>query len=55
MRPSVECHWLRLNILTGYFIIIVLFGGVAYILHSEWQEVEILEADNRRIDEFGKR
>ena len=54
MRPSVECHWLRLNILTGYFIIIVLFGGVAYILHSEWKEVEILEADNRRIDEFRK-
>ena len=54
MRPSVECHWLRLNILTGYFIIIVLFWGVAYILHSEWKEVEILEADNRRIDEFRK-
>ncbi|WP_288154816.1 hybrid sensor histidine kinase/response regulator [Phocaeicola sartorii] len=54
MRPSVECHWLRLNILTGYFIIIVLFWGVAYILHSEWKEVEILEVDNRRIDEFRK-
>ena len=54
MRLSVESHWLRLNILIGYFIIIVLFGGVAYILHSEWQEVEILEADNRRIDELRK-
>lgn len=39
---------------SGYLLITLLIGGVAYTWHREWQEVEALEVGNRRIDEFRK-
>jgi len=38
----------------GYLLIVLLIGGIAYTWHQEWQEVEALEVDNQRIDEFRK-
>ena len=39
---------------SGYLLVTLLIGCIAYIWHNEWQEVEALEADNRQIDEFRK-
>ncbi|WP_373146628.1 hybrid sensor histidine kinase/response regulator [Bacteroides thetaiotaomicron] len=41
-------------IVSGYLLITLLIGCIAYIWHNEWQEVEILESDNRQIDELRK-
>lgn len=38
----------------GYLLIILLIACIAYIWRSEWQKVETLEADNRRIEFFKK-
>jgi len=38
----------------GYLLIILLIVCIAYIWRNEWQEVETLEADNRRIENFRK-
>ena len=39
---------------SGYLLIALLIGCIAYTWHYEWQEVEALESDNRQIDEFRK-
>ena len=39
---------------SGYFLIMLLIGGIAYTWHREWQEIENLESDNRQIDELRK-
>ena len=39
---------------SGYLLIALLIGCIAYTWHHEWQEVEALESDNRQIDEFRK-
>ena len=39
---------------TGYILMLLLIGCIAYTWHHEWQEVEALEVGNRRIDEFRK-
>ena len=39
---------------SGYFLITLLIGGIAYTWHREWQEIENLESDNRQIDELRK-
>ena len=39
---------------SGYLLITLLIGCIAYIWHNEWQEVEELESNNRQIDEFRK-
>ena len=41
-------------IASGYLLIALLIGCIAYIWHHEWQEVEALEVGNQRIDEFRK-
>ncbi len=41
-------------IASGYLLIALLIGCIAYIWHDEWQEVEALEVGNQRIDEFRK-
>ncbi len=41
-------------IASGYLLIVLLIGGIAYTWYNEWWEVEALEADNRQIDEFRK-
>lgn len=39
---------------SGYLLVTLLIGCIAYIWHNEWQEVEALESDNRQIDDFRK-
>lgn len=39
-------------IASGYLLITLLIGCIAYTWYDEWQEVENLEYDNRRIDKF---
>ena len=39
---------------SGYLLITLLIGGIAYTWHYEWQEVEALEVGNQQIDEFRK-
>lgn len=39
-------------ILHGYVLITLLIGCIAYTWYNEWQEVEALESDNHKIDEF---
>lgn len=39
---------------SGYTLIALLIGCIAYTWHHEWQEVEALEVGNQRIDEFRK-
>ena len=39
---------------SGYLLIILLIGCIAYVWHSEWQDIEKLEYDNRQIDELRK-
>ena len=39
---------------SGYLLITLLIGGIAYTWHREWLEVEALEVGNQRIDEFRK-
>ena len=38
----------------SHTFIILIVVGIAFTCHNEWQEVEALEVDNRRIDEFRK-
>ena len=38
----------------GYILISVLIGCMAYNSFYEWQEIEALELDNKKIDEFRK-
>ena len=46
--------YLQKIIASGYLLIVLLIGGIAYTWYNEWQEVEALESDNRQIDEFRK-
>ena len=39
---------------SGYLLITLLIGCIAYTWHNEWQEIGTLEADNRQIDELRK-
>lgn len=41
-------------IASGYFLITLLIGGIAYTWHYEWREVEALEISNQQINEFRK-
>ncbi len=47
-------RYARKVIAYGYLLITLLIGGIAYTWHYEWQEVEVLESDNRQIDELRK-
>lgn len=46
--------YLQKAIASGYTLIALLIGCIAYTWHNEWQEVEALEVGNRHIDEFRK-
>lgn len=39
---------------SGYLLVTLLIGCIAYIWHNEWQEVEALESDNRQVDDLRK-
>ena len=46
--------YLQKLITTGYLLIFLLIGGVLYIWHKEWQDIDSLEIDNQQIDELRK-
>ena len=48
----MKYHWKIVT--SGYLLIALLIGGIAYTWHNEWQEVEALEVGNQQIDEFRK-
>lgn len=37
---------------TGYIIMLLLVGCIMYLWFHEWRELEVLEAENRRINDF---
>lgn len=47
-------EFVRKAITLSHTFIILIVVGIAFTCHNEWQEVEALEVDNRRIDEFRK-
>ena len=47
-------EFVRKAITLSHTFIILIAVGIAFTCHNEWQEVEALEVDNRRIDEFRK-
>ena len=40
------------SIATGYFLICLLAGGILYLWFNEWNELEVLEEKNRKINTF---
>lgn len=53
-QEQVIMKYIQKIIASGYLLIALLIGCIAYIWHHEWQEVEALEVGNQRIDEFRK-
>ena len=47
-------EFVRKAITLSHTFIILIVVGIAFTCHNERQEVEALEVDNRRIDEFRK-
>ena len=46
--------YLQKLITTGYLLIFLLIGGVLYLWHKEWQDIDSLEIGNQQIDELRK-
>ena len=46
--------YIQKAVASGYLLITLLIGGIAYTWHQEWRDVEALEAGNQHIDEFRK-
>ena len=46
--------YIREIITSGYLLIVLLIGCIAYMWHKEWIEIEILTFDNQHIDKFRK-
>ena len=53
-KKYTTMKYIQKIIFSGYFLIVLLIGGIAYIWYNEWQAVETLEFGNRQIDEFGE-
>lgn len=51
-RHIVETRHFRTMIAAGYLLMCLLAGGIMYMWFQEWQELEVLEAENRRINAF---
>ena len=47
-------RYIQKIIASGYLLISLLIGCITYVWHSEWQDIEKLEYDNRQIDELRK-
>ena len=47
-------RYIQKIIASGYLLISLLIGCITYVWHSEWQDIEKLESDNRQIDELRK-
>lgn len=51
-RHSTSTRFLRPFIAAGYLLMSLLAVGIVYLWFYEWQELEALEAENRRINGF---
>ncbi|CUQ23406.1 Aerobic respiration control sensor protein ArcB [Parabacteroides distasonis] len=47
-------RYIQKIVASGYLLISLLIGCITYVWHSEWQDIEKLEYDNRQIDELRK-
>ena len=47
-------RYIQKIVASGYLLISLLIGCITYVWHSEWQDIEKLESDNRQIDELRK-
>ena len=47
-------RYIQKIVASGYLLISLLLGCITYVWHSEWQDIEKLESDNRQIDELRK-
>lgn len=51
-RHTISTRFLRTLIAAGYLLMCLLAVGIMYLWFYEWQELETLEAENRRINGF---
>lgn len=49
---TADTRYFRAMIAAGYLLLSLLAGGIMYLWLQEWQELEALEAENRRINAF---
>lgn len=49
---TADTRYFRALIAAGYLLLSLLAGGIMYLWLQEWQELEALEAENRRINAF---
>lgn len=51
-RHTTSTRFLHALIAAGYILICLLAVGIMYLWFHEWQELEALEAENKRINGF---
>ena len=51
-RHTIGTGFIRTLIATGYLLMCLLAVGIMYLWFYEWQEIEVLETENRRINVF---
>lgn len=51
-RHTIGTGFIRTLIATGYLLMCLLAVGIMYLWFYEWQEIEVLETENRRINGF---
>ena len=48
----MSTRFLRILVAAGYLLMCLLAGGIMYLWHYEWKEIEALETENQRINNF---
>lgn len=48
----VDRKFFRGTLALGYVLIATILGIISYLWYCEWQKIETLEIENRRIDGF---
>lgn len=48
----MSTRFLRILVAAGYLLMYLLAGGIMYLWHYEWKEIEALETENQRINNF---
>ena len=51
----MSTRFLRILVAAGYLLMCLLAGGIMYLWHYEWKEIEALETENQRINNLGRR
>ena len=44
----MSTRFLRILVAAGYLLMCLLAGGIMYLWHYEWKEIEALETENQR-------